>query len=128
MTRAPQPVLTVRTGPVQRTFSAGRDVIVGSDMAADLRIAHPLVGRAHLLLRFEQGNWIAIDNNSPNGIFVDGRRVPLVDIHDGLTVNLARPDGPRVAFEVGHHQGIVGLIPETDRIPAAEPPPPRPPG
>ncbi|MDP7736714.1 ATP-binding cassette domain-containing protein [Mycobacterium paragordonae] len=126
MTRAQQPVLTVRAGQIQRTFSPGRDVIVGSDMAAEVRVAHPVVARAHLLLRFEQGSWIAIDNNSPNGIFVDGKRVPLVDIHDGLTVNLARPDGPRVSFEVEHHQHIVGLIPETDRIPAAERPPPRP--
>ncbi|RUP05136.1 MAG: ATP-binding cassette domain-containing protein [Mycobacterium sp.] len=131
MTRAQQPVLTVRTGPVHRTFPPGRDVIVGSDMAADLRIAHPVVGRAHLLLRFEQGGWIAFDNNSPSGIFVDGKRVPLVDIRDGLTVSLARPDGPRVSFEVEQHRD--GSIPETDRIPAAErpshrpPPPARPP-
>src|SRR3954447_14762295 len=120
MTRAEQPALTVRAGLVQRSFLPGRDVIVGSDLRADLRIADPVVGRAHLLLRFEQGNWIAIDNNSTNGIFVDGKRVPLVDIYDGLAVNLARSDGPRVTMEVDH-QGIVGLIPDTDRIPAAEP-------
>src|ERR1700710_3203010 len=114
MTRAQPPVLTVLAGAVQRSFLPGRDVIVGSDLRADLRIAHPVVGRAHLLLRFEQGNWIAIDNNSTNGIFVDGKRVSLVDIHDGLAVNLARPDGPRVTLEVDH-QGIGGLIAETDR-------------
>ncbi len=123
MTRAQQPVLTVRAGPTQRTFSPGRDVIVGSDMAADLRIAHPVVARAHLLLRFERGSWIGIDNNSPSGIFVDGKRVPLADIHDGLTVNLARPDGPRVAFEVEHHPGGVALTSATDRLPAADRPP-----
>ncbi|OBK28089.1 hypothetical protein A5634_21155, partial [Mycobacterium asiaticum] len=127
MTGAQQPVLTVRAGPAQRTFATGRDVIVGSDLRADLRVAHPMVARAHLLLRFEQGSWIAIDNNSPNGVFANGKRVPLVDIYDGLTVNLARPDGPRVTFEVGHHHGIVGLIPATDRIPTAAPPGPPPP-
>ncbi|MHA7651581.1 ATP-binding cassette domain-containing protein [Mycobacterium sp. ML4] len=121
MTPAGQPVLTVRTGPVHRTFSAGRDVIVGSDLHADVRIAHPVVGSAHLLLRFEQGSWVAIDNNSPTGIFVSGKRVPLVDIHDGLTVNLAQPDGPRVTFDVGRPDSIARPVPETDRIAAARP-------
>ncbi|MBX9641962.1 MAG: ATP-binding cassette domain-containing protein [Mycobacteriaceae bacterium] len=127
MTRAPQPVLTVRAGPVQRTFAAGRDVIVGSDLASDFRIAHPVVARAHLLLRFEQGSWIAIDNNSPSGLYVDGKRVPLVDIQDGLTVSLARPDGPQLSFGVGHHENIAGPVPETDRLPAAGRPPGDPP-
>ncbi|BBX98028.1 hypothetical protein MLAC_33220 [Mycobacterium lacus] len=104
-------MLTVRSGQSQRSFAAGRDVVVGSDLHADLRVAHPLIARAHLLLRFEQGSWIAIDNNSSNGTFVDGRRVPRVDIHDGLAINLGRPDGPRVTFEVAHHEGIVGLLP-----------------
>lgn len=51
--------------------------------------------------------------------------MPLVDIRDGLTVSLARPDGPRVSFEVEQHRD--GSIPETDRIPAAERPSHRPP-
>lgn len=111
MTRAQRPVLTVRSGPSQRSFAAGPDVIVGSDLHADLRVAHPLIDRAHLLLRFEQGSWVAIDNNSQSGIYVDGRRVPLIDIRDGLAMNLGRADGPRITFEVGHHQGVIGLLP-----------------
>ncbi|SON58665.1 ABC transporter ATP-binding/permease protein [Mycobacterium simulans] len=111
MIPARRPLLTVRSERSQGSFAAGSDVIVGSDLRADLRVAHPLIDRAHLLLRFEQGGWIAIDNNSSNGIFVDGRRVPQVDIHDGLAINLGRPDGPHVTFEVAHHQGIVGLLP-----------------
>ncbi|OBK20924.1 ATP-binding cassette domain-containing protein [Mycobacterium asiaticum] len=111
MTQAQPPALTVRAGPAQRTFAAGQEAILGSDVRADLRVAHPLVARAHLLLRFEQGNWIAkaIDNKSPHGIFLDGRPVPLVGIQDGMTVNLARPDGPHVVFRIGQ--------------PAAKPPP-----
>ncbi|OBF15812.1 ABC transporter ATP-binding protein [Mycobacterium kubicae] len=136
MTQAQPPVLTVRSGPSQRSFAAGPDVTVGSDLRADLRVAHPLVARAHLLLRFEQGRWTAIDNNSNNGVFLNGRRVSGLDIHDGMAVNLGRPDGPRVTFEVGHHGGIVGLIPATEKLPridtpgpppsAGPPPPPRP--
>ncbi|MCV7199630.1 ATP-binding cassette domain-containing protein [Mycobacterium angelicum] len=127
MTRAQRPVLTVRSDHLQRSFAAGPDVVVGSDLRADLRVAHPLIARAHLLLRFEQSGWVAIDNNSANGIFVNGRRVPHVDIRDGLAINLGRADGPRITFEVGHHRGIVGLLPPTERIPL-KPPPSGPPG
>ncbi|MDC9005532.1 ABC transporter ATP-binding/permease protein [Mycobacterium marinum] len=121
MTRAQRPVLTVRSGPSQRSFAAGPDVIVGSDLRADLRVAHPLIDRAHLLLRFEQGSWVAIDNNSQSGIYVDGRRVPLIDIRDGLAMNLGRADGPRITFEVGHHQGVIGLLPPPETMPGVAP-------
>ncbi|MEK0471359.1 FHA domain-containing protein, partial [Mycobacterium ulcerans] len=121
MTRAQQPVLTVRSGPSQRSFAAGPDVIVGSDLHADLRVAHPLIDRAHLLLRFEQGSWVPIDNNSQSRIYVDARRVPLIDIRDGLAMNLGRADGPRITFEVGHHQGVIGLLPPPETMPGVAP-------
>lgn len=129
------PVLTVRHDGTQGTFAAGHDVVIGRDLRADIRIPHPLVSRAHLLLRFEQGRWRGIDNGSLNGIYVNGQRVPVVDIHDGQAVNLGNPDGPRVAFEVGRHQGQAGRPPQTVSIqlppPGAHrpgpPPPPSPP-
>ncbi|MDM1441709.1 FHA domain-containing protein, partial [Pseudomonas aeruginosa] len=85
MSRPHPPVLTVRSDRSQQCFAAGRDVVVGSDLRADMRVAHPLIARAHLLLRFDRGNWIAIDNDSQSGKFVDGQRVSEVDIYDGLT-------------------------------------------
>ncbi|BBX74702.1 FHA domain-containing protein [Mycobacterium shinjukuense] len=111
MTRSQRPVLTVRSGHVGRSFAAGPDVVVGSDLHADFRVGHPLIAAAHLLLRFDRGGWIAVDNDSPSGIFVDGRKVASVDIHDGLAIALGRPDGPRITFEVEHHRGIIGLLP-----------------
>ncbi|WP_033721450.1 FHA domain-containing protein, partial [Mycobacterium avium] len=80
MTRSAQPVLTARSDRSEGSFAAGRDVVVGSDLRADLRVAHPLIARAHVLLRFEQGRWRAVDNNTLNGVYVDGRRVPAGDI------------------------------------------------
>ena len=111
MSRPSAPVLTVRYNGAPRTFSAGNDVVVGRDLRADVRIAHPLISRAHVLLRFEQGRWMAIDNGSLNGMYVHGRRVPAVDITDGITVNLGNPDGPPLSFEVGRHQGMAGRPP-----------------
>lgn len=105
--------LTVRYEGSTRTFAPGSDVVVGRDLRADIRIAHPLISRAHLVLRFDQGRWVAIDNGSLNGMFANGRRVPAVDIHDGQSINIGNPDGPQLTFEVGRHQGAVGRTPTT---------------
>ncbi|MGZ4577245.1 MAG: ATP-binding cassette domain-containing protein [Mycobacterium sp.] len=113
MSRPTPPVLTVRSHWSQRSFAPGHDVIVGSDLRADMRVAHPQFARAHVLLRFDQGKWVAIDNGSPTGMFVNGRRVRVIDIRDGQSINIGMPDGPRLTFEVGHHQGAVGQLPPT---------------
>ena len=92
-------------------------MVVGRDLRADMRITHPLISRAHLLLRFDQGRWLAIDNGSLNGTFVNGRRVPVVDIQDGASVNIGNPDGPSLRFEVGRHRGMAGRPPQTASMP-----------
>lgn len=120
MTRPAPPALTVRYDGSPRTFSPGNDVVVGRDLRADVRVAHPLISRAHLLLRFDQGRWMAVDNGSLNGLYVNGQRVPLVDIGDGMGVNIGNPDGPRLTFEVGRHQGSAGSPPQTTAVPVAQ--------
>jgi ABC transport system ATP-binding/permease protein len=120
MSQAAPPVLTVRYDGSQRTFAAGHDVVVGRDLRADMRITHPLISRAHLLLRFDQGRWLAIDNGSLNGTYVNGRRVPVIDIHDGQSINIGNPDGPQLAFEVGHHAGAAGRPPQTASMRAVQ--------
>jgi ABC transport system ATP-binding/permease protein len=107
------PVLTVRYGGLVRAFAAGNNVVVGRDLRADVRIAHPLVSRHHLILRFEQARWVAIDNSSLNGVYVNGRRVSAVEIEDGQQINLATPDGPGLTFAVGRHPGRAGTPPIT---------------
>jgi ABC transport system ATP-binding/permease protein len=113
MSRPAPPALTVRYDGSARTFAPGNDVVIGRDLRADVRIAHPLISRAHLVLRFDRGRWVAIDNGSLNGVFVNGRRVPAVDLQDGQTVNIGNPDGPRLTFEVGRHRGAAGRTPTT---------------
>uniref|UniRef100_A0A5Q5BGG1 FHA domain containing protein n=2 Tax=unclassified Mycobacterium TaxID=2642494 RepID=A0A5Q5BGG1_MYCSS len=138
MSRPSPPALTVRYEGSTRTFAPGNDVVIGRDLRADVRIAHPLISRAHLVLRFDQGRWVAIDNGSLNGMFVNGRRVPAVDIRDGQSLNIGNPDGPQLTFEVGRHQGSAGRPPQTTAVPVARaatggwtpsapPPPPAPP-
>ena len=104
MSRPAPPALTVRYDASTRTFAPGNDVVVGRDLRADIRIAHPLISRAHLVLRFDQGRWVAIDNGSLNGMYVNNRRVPTVDLQDGQHLNIGNPDGPQLSFDVGRHQ------------------------
>ena len=122
MSRPAPPALTVRYDGSPRTFAAGNDVVVGRDLRADVRIAHPLISRAHLVLRFDQGRWIAIDNGSLNGMFLNGRRVPAADITDGQQLHVGNPDGPLLTFEVGRHQGSAGSPPPTAAVPVPVPP------
>ncbi len=112
-------MLTVRYDASERTFAAGNDVVIGRDLRADVRVGHPLISRAHLIVRFDQGRWVAIDNGSLNGMYVNNRRVPYVDIQDGQRINIGNPDGPLLTFEVGRHQGSVGRPPLTTSIPLA---------
>jgi len=117
VSRPGSPALTVRYDGSTHTFAAGNDVVVGRDLRADVRIAHPLISRAHLVLRFDQGRWIAIDNGSLNGMYVNGRRVPAADISDGGQLHIGNPDGPLLTFEVGRHQGSAGTPPSTTAVP-----------
>lgn len=117
MTRPAPPALTVRYDGSARDFAPGNDVVVGRDLRADVRVAHPLISRAHLILRYDQGRWMAVDNGSLNGMFVNNQRVPMVDISDGLGLNIGNPDGPRLSFEVGRAQGAIGSPPQTTSVP-----------
>ncbi|MEZ0050446.1 ABC-type multidrug transport system ATPase subunit [Mycobacterium sp. MAA66] len=110
---AAAPALTVRYDGSTRTFAPGNDVVVGRDLRADFRIAHPLISRAHVVLRFDHGRWVAVDNGSLNGMFLNGQRVPAADLHDGTVLNIGNPDGPLLTFEVGRHQGQAGSPPPT---------------
>ena len=87
------------SGDWQRTFAPGNDVVIGRDVRADVRVPDPLVSRAHVVLRCLDGRWVAIDNASRNGIFVEHRRVHSVD-GDGETINIGGPDGPGLTLEL----------------------------
>jgi ABC transport system ATP-binding/permease protein len=101
MSRPLPPTITVRFGGWHRTFGPGGDVVIGRDVHADVRLPQPVVSRAHAVLRYVDGRWVAIDNGSTNGIFADGQRISSVDIRDGQTLQIGEPNGPLVTFDVG---------------------------
>src|SRR3954468_965064 len=97
----PPPTITVYAGGWHRTFGPGGDVVIGRDVQADVRLPQPVVSRAHVVLRYLDGHWVAVDNASTNGMFVEQQRVSSVDIRDGQTIHIGEPDGPPVTFELG---------------------------
>jgi ABC transport system ATP-binding/permease protein len=102
MTQPQPPTITVCADGWQRTFTPGDDVVIGRDVRADVRLPQPSVSRAHVLLRYADGRWVAADNDSTNGIFVEGQRVPSVDVRNGgETIHVGAADGPRLRFELG---------------------------
>ncbi|WP_085073131.1 FHA domain-containing protein [Mycobacterium kubicae] len=105
MSRPAPPALTIRHNGSQVSFEAGYEVVIGRDLHADLRIPDPRISRAHLILRFDQGRWLAIDNGSLNGTYVNGYRMPVVDIHDGQSIHVGNPAGPRLTFQIGPQRG-----------------------
>ncbi len=123
-------MLTIWHDGSQHTFTAGHDVVIGRDGDADIRIVDPRISREHLILRFEQGKWLAIDNGSVNGTFVNGYRRPVIDIHDGQSINIGNAGGPQLSFEVGQHRAKAGRPPratEPSTVSWSTPPPPGPP-
>ena len=83
-------------------------MVVGRDVQADVRIADPRISRAHLILRFDRGRWLAIDNGSLNGTYLNGYRMPVIDIHDGQSIHVGNPQGPHLTFAIGPRQGHAG--------------------
>src|SRR5271154_4517965 len=120
VSRPAPPLLTIWHNGSERTFAPGHDVVIGRDLRADVRIADPRISRAHLILRFEQGKWVAIDNGSGNGTFVNGYRRPVIDIHDGQSINVGNAGGPRLAFEGGPRRAKGGRPPGSATPPAEQ--------
>ncbi|WP_131728011.1 FHA domain-containing protein, partial [Mycobacteroides sp. H110] len=121
MTGREAPTLTVVFDGDERKFAPGHDIHIGRDIHADVRITHPLVSRIHLIIRFVDGKWIAEDQRSLNGIFVNGRQVGWVEVRDDTVVNLGDPGGPRLTFALGGlgSETQLGIAPPTMRGPAS---------
>ncbi|WP_369830446.1 FHA domain-containing protein, partial [Mycobacterium sp. E2327] len=124
----PAPPLTVWVGPTRYVFAPGRDVLVGYGSGVDIPLGpsgHPAPPHPDVVLRFTGRHWVAIDN-SPRGMFVNGSRVPTVDIHSGQAITIGDPQrGPRLVFQLDPPAAPPGRPPAPPPRPA-QPSPPQP--
>src|SRR5271169_3931300 len=114
--------LIVWLGPRRYAFPAGRDVTVGRDSRADIRLdgVGTPASPTHMVLHHDGRQWIAVDR-SEGGIYVDGVRMSTVFIHDGRAITLGDPQhGPRLVFQLG---APPPPAPRAAPPPAAAPPP-----
>jgi ABC transport system ATP-binding/permease protein len=106
-------------GPNRYTFPVGRDVTIGRDSRADIRVdgAGAPNSPTHVVLHHNGRQWIAVDRGE-GGMYVDGVRMSTVFIHDGRAITLGDPErGARLVFQLG-------APPPPPRV-APPPPPPR---
>ncbi len=80
-------------------FQFDKPFRIGRAEDCDLRVQDEFVSRTHVLVSYDGANWLAKDNNSSNGIWVGGRRVPAASIVGTLEVRLGA-EGPLLQFEV----------------------------
>jgi ABC transport system ATP-binding/permease protein len=123
------PPLIVWLGPRRYSFPTGRDVTVGLDSDADIRLeaAGPSATPPLVVLHYNGDQWLAVDR-SEAGIFVDGVRMSTVFIHDGRAITLGDPQyGPRLVFQLAAPPPPPPQAPPPPMRPTAPPPrPPRP--
>ncbi|WP_227371061.1 FHA domain-containing protein, partial [Mycobacterium fragae] len=115
--------LIVWLGSKRYAFPPGRDVIVGHDRRADIRIERrdEFTPPTAVVLHYDGRQWVAIDR-SRHGIYVDGARMSTVFIHDGQVIMIGHPQyGSRLVFQVG-----APAHPPPRPGPGMPPPPPRP--
>ena len=123
------PPLIVWLGPRRYSFPTGRDVTIGLDSDADIRLeaVGPSATPPLVVLHYNGDQWLAVDR-SEAGIFVDGVRMLTVFIHDGRAITLGDPQyGPRLVFQLAAPPPPPPQASPPPMRPAAPPPrPPRP--
>ena len=92
------PILSVRTED-GRTFRFSRPFHIGRQHDCDVQIEDAHVSRKHVMVSFGNGRWRIRDQQSGNGVFVDGQRVETASIDSSLTIQLGA-DGPIVVMEL----------------------------
>ncbi|GBG36349.1 FHA domain-containing protein [Mycobacterium montefiorense] len=92
------PGLELRAGGRTWQATGGRSWSIGRANEADIQLENPRVSRQHAVLQPTPAGWILV-NRSNNGMFVNGRRVETLTIHQPITVVLGSPSSGQ-ALEV----------------------------
>ncbi len=53
----------------------GRSYVIGRDPSAEIPVHDVLISRRHAEVTWENNNWVVIDLNSRNGVFINGERI-----------------------------------------------------
>jgi len=74
----------------------GKPFVIGRDKSADIQVLGSKVSRTHLRLEFNGENWKAIDLDSSNGTFYDGKPFSELGIFDQISIFLGGDSGQEI--------------------------------
>jgi soluble lytic murein transglycosylase-like protein len=95
-------------GAVERAFEG--PFRIGRDETCEVTIQNGYVSRVHLEVKYEDGQWVAKDLNSSNGVYAGGERVQTIGLKENTTVRLG-VEGPEIAFNV---EVVPAAMPESN--------------
>lgn len=84
-------------GPVERVFEG--TFRIGRETACDVCIQSGYVSRTHAEVTYDNGQWLARDLQSSNGIYANGQRVESVGLGNNTTIRLG-VEGPEISLAV----------------------------
>lgn len=65
-------------------------MVIGRGEDADIQVDNPLVSRAHAIVSFTEGRWGIEDLESPNGLYLNGKRTEFSALTVGDRIELGR--------------------------------------
>lgn len=94
-------LLVVHSGDRSHAIEPGHGAVtIGCEPQADVQIVNPQISQKHLRAEPVDGLWRIVDN-SPGGMFVEGRRTSSLTVSDTATVRFGDPTaGSVLRFEV----------------------------
>ena len=63
---------------------------IGRSLSADIRFDDPTVSRRHAMVHRQDGSARILDDRSLNGVFVNGERIDMGELHDGDELTIGR--------------------------------------
>ncbi len=83
------PVVTILEGDgAGNIFSVRRETTIGRSKESHIVLKEAKVSRQHAVIRKENTDWIIVDLQSSNGIFVNGARVERTTLHSGDHIHI----------------------------------------
>ncbi len=77
-----------------------KTAIVGRSDSVEITIKHQKISRHHLVFSFENGDWTARDLDTPNGSFLDAKRITDNVLPKTASITLGGPVGPTLSLSV----------------------------
>ena len=74
----------------------GKPFVIGRDKSADIQVVGSKVSRTHLRLEFTGNHWKAIDLDSSNGTFYEGKPFAELEIFDQISIFLGGDAGQEI--------------------------------